>query len=115
MWRWVSFLLALCLAGGLACSILDSRDRFCFLCGRPLHAKTYYEIDLRDGQIAENNFLFEVEIRRLNRETEAAARLIRSYLFNATSTVHITDLRHTNMLIFLYHIRQRARMLQKRI
>ena len=50
MWRWVSFLLALCLAGGSACSILDSRDRFCFLCGRPLHAKTYCEIDLRDGQ-----------------------------------------------------------------
>ena len=64
---------------------------------------------------AENNFLFEVEIRHLNRETEAATRLIRSYLFNATSTVHITDLRHTNMLIFLYHIRQMARMLQKRI
>ena len=64
---------------------------------------------------AENNFLFEVEIRHLNRETEAATRLIRSYLFNATSTVHITDLGHTNMLIFLYHIRQRARMLQKRI
>ena len=64
---------------------------------------------------AENNFLFEVELRRLNRETEAATRLIRSYLFNAASTVHITDLRHTNMLIFLYHIRQTARMLQKKI
>ena len=64
---------------------------------------------------AENNFLFEVEIRHLNRETEAATRLIRSYLFNAASTVHITDLRHTNMLIFLYHIRQMARMLQKKI
>ena len=64
---------------------------------------------------AENNFLFEVEFRHLNRETEAAIRLIRSYLFNAASTVHITDLRHTNMLIFLYHIRQMARMLQKKI
>ena len=64
---------------------------------------------------AENNFLFEIEFRHLNRETEAATRLIRSYLFNATSTVHITDLRHTNMLIFLYHIRQMARMLQKKI
>ena len=50
MWRWVSFLLALCLAGGLACSILDSRSRSCSLCGRPLHAKTYPEIDSRDGR-----------------------------------------------------------------
>ena len=64
---------------------------------------------------AENNSFFEVEIRHLNRETEAAAQLIRSYLFNAASTVHITDLRHTNMLIFLYHIRQMARMLQEKV
>ena len=64
---------------------------------------------------AENNFFFEVEITQLNGETKAATRLIRSYLFNAASTVHITDLRHTNMLIFLYHIRQMARMLEKRI
>ena len=64
---------------------------------------------------AENNFFFEVEIRRLNRETESATRLIRSYLFNAASTVHITDLRHTNMLIFLHHIRQMAGMLQEKV
>ena len=64
---------------------------------------------------AENNFFFEVEIRRLNRETESATRLIRSYLFNAASTVHITDLRHTNMLIFLHHIRQMAKMLQEKV
>ncbi len=64
---------------------------------------------------AENNFFFEVEIRHLNRETEAATRLIRSYLFNASSTVHITDLRHTNMLIFLYRIRQMARMLHEKV
>ncbi len=64
---------------------------------------------------AANNLLFKVEVSRLQRETEAATRLIRSYLFNATSTVHITDLRHTNMLIFLYHIRQMARLLQEEI
>ena len=64
---------------------------------------------------AENNFLFEVEVRYLNRETEATTRLIHSYLFNATSTVHITDLRHTNMLISLRHIRRMARLLEAKL
>ena len=64
---------------------------------------------------AENNFFFEVEIRHLNREAKTATRLIRSYLFNASSTVHVTDLRHTNMLIFLYRIRQMARMLHEKV
>ncbi len=50
MWRRVSFLLAFCLAGGLACSSLDSNGRFCSLCGRPLQAKTYSEFDSKDGR-----------------------------------------------------------------
>ena len=62
-----------------------------------------------------DNILFEVEIKYLTRQTEAATRLIRSYLFNADATVHITDLRRTNMLILLHHIRQMARVLEQTI
>jgi len=61
------------------------------------------------------NLFYRYEIRYLRRQGESAARIIRAYFFDHDSTVHLSDLRYTNMLIFLHHAHQMARVLHKEL
>ena len=61
------------------------------------------------------NTLYGAETDYIERQAGEAERLIQNFFFSSSPTIHVGELKHFNMLILLYRVREMARELERQI